>query len=103
MIRSASDITPALVWGNLLHEVMQTCLSVARWDEKFINKKIREVCQSSLGELVRIDMDVEQAFFEVKARAGGLKAFAEKYIAETPKVSILQYVADALTNLDAIA
>ena len=86
MVRSTSDVTPSLVWGNILHEVMQTCLSVQRWDEKFIEKKITEVCQSSLGELVRIDMSIEQAIIEVKAKAKGLKGFSKKYIASSPKV-----------------
>ena len=70
----------------MLHEVMQTCLSVARWDDKFMDKKIAEVAQRGLGELLRIDMGVDQAIIEVKARAKGLKAFADKYIAQTPKV-----------------
>lgn len=88
MVRSSSDVTPSLVWGNMLHEVMQTCLSVARWDEKFIGDKISEVVQRGLGELLRIDMGVDQATIEVKARAQGLKMFAEKYIAESPKVPV---------------
>ena len=86
MVRSSSDVTPSLIWGNMLHEVMQTCLSVARWDDKFMDKKIAEVAQRGLGELLRIDMGVDQAIIEVKARAKGLKAFADKYIAQTPKV-----------------
>ncbi|KAI0718426.1 Dna2-domain-containing protein [Cerioporus squamosus] len=89
MVRSSSDVTPSLIWGNMLHEVMQTCLSVARWDEKFVDKKIAEVAQRGLGELLRIDMGVDQAIIEVKARAKGLKAFADKYIAHTPKPEAL--------------
>ncbi|KAI9068877.1 Dna2-domain-containing protein [Trametes sanguinea] len=85
MVRSSSDVTPALVWGNMLHEVMQTCLSVERWDDKFINKCIEEVAQRGLGELLRIDMGIDQAITEVKARAKGIKAFSEKYIAPSPK------------------
>ncbi|PIL27261.1 hypothetical protein GSI_10406 [Ganoderma sinense ZZ0214-1] len=85
MVRSSSDVTPSLVWGNFLHEVMQTCLSVARWDDKFINKQISEVAQRGLGELLRINMGMEQAIIEVKARAKGLRAFADKYIASSPK------------------
>ena len=96
MVRSTSDVTPALVWGNILHEVMQTCLSVQRWDEKFVDKKIAEVCQNSLGELIRIDMDLDQAIIEVKSRAKGLKAFAEKYIASEPKVRSHPEVPDKL-------
>ncbi|KAH9914176.1 Dna2-domain-containing protein [Epithele typhae] len=85
MVRSSSDVTPALVWGNMLHEVMQTCLSVARWDDSFMNAKIENVCRAGMSELVRIDMDVPQAISEVTVRARGIKAFAEKYIAPEPK------------------
>ncbi|OSD07732.1 Dna2-domain-containing protein [Trametes coccinea BRFM310] len=85
MVRSSSDVTPSLVWGNMLHEVMQTCLSVERWDDKFINRCIEEVAQRGLGELLRIDMGIDQAITEVKARAKGIKAFSEKYIAPSPK------------------
>ncbi|KAI0746475.1 Dna2-domain-containing protein [Daedaleopsis nitida] len=89
MVRSSSDVTPALVWGNMLHEVMQTCLSVARWDEKFLDKKIAEVVQRSLGDLLRIDIGVDQAIIEVKTRAQGLKGFANKFMAQSPKPDAL--------------
>ncbi|KAI0368547.1 Dna2-domain-containing protein [Pilatotrama ljubarskyi] len=85
MVRSSSDVTPSLIWGNMLHEVMQTCLSVSRWDDKFIEKQISEVAQRGLGELLRIDMGIDQAIIEVKTRAKGLKVFAEKYMASAPK------------------
>ncbi|KAI0763927.1 Dna2-domain-containing protein [Trametes elegans] len=85
MVRSSSDVTPSLIWGNMLHEVMQTCLSTARWDDKFIEKQISEVARQGLGELLRIDMGIDQAIIEVKGKAKGLKMFAEKYIAKTPK------------------
>ncbi|OBZ77918.1 DNA replication ATP-dependent helicase/nuclease DNA2 [Grifola frondosa] len=85
LIRSSSDVTPALVWGNMLHEVMQACLCEGRWDERWVDEKISNVVNKGLGELMRIDMGVDQAKIEVKARAKGLKVFAEKYIAQTPK------------------
>ncbi|TBU22348.1 Dna2-domain-containing protein [Dichomitus squalens] len=89
MVRSSSDVTPSLVWGNILHEVMQTCLSVAKWDDKFMDKQISEAAQRSLGELLRIGMSMPQAIIEVKARAKGLRAFADKYIAPSPKPEAL--------------
>lgn len=98
MVRSSSDVTPSLIWGNMLHEVMQTCLSVSRWDDKFVDKKIAEVAQGGLGELLRIDMGVEQAIIEVKTRAKGLKAFSDKYIAQSPKVRFLGCMGDCCTN-----
>lgn len=89
LVRSSSDMTPALVWGNMLHEVVQMCLLDNSWDEGRVNAKISDVVKSGLGDLLSINIGVEQAEHEVKARASGLKAFSARYIAHTPKVSSL--------------
>ncbi len=89
LVRSSTEITPALVWGNILHEVMQICLREERWDERFMDAKLGEVVRANLGSLLKIEVTVEHAIREVKLRAGGLKNFAEKYIAKKPKVGVL--------------
>ncbi|KAK0199920.1 DNA replication factor Dna2-domain-containing protein [Desarmillaria ectypa] len=85
LVRSSSDYTPSLVWGNMLHGVLQSCLLADRWDEIWVDDKIDEIVRSGLSDLVRINTNVEQAKREVKARAQGLHAFSEKYIAPSPK------------------
>lgn len=89
LVRSTTEITPALVWGNVLHEVMQTCLRKERWDERFLESKIGEVVRrgESLGELLKLGVTVEQAVREVKARAEGLRTFGERYVSKKPRVS----------------
>lgn len=71
----------------MLHEVMQACLSTGRWDEAFLEEKIREVVQKGLGELMRINVSVEQAIIELNAKSKGLRVFGERYIAQSPKAS----------------
>jgi DNA replication ATP-dependent helicase Dna2 len=88
LVRSSSDTTPALVWGNMLHEVMQSCFSTGRWEEFWMNKKIDEVILKGLNELLKIDVSVEQAKHEVRTRAKGLLVFSQKYLGDTPKVRI---------------
>lgn len=85
LVRNATDVTPALVWGNMLHEVMQTCLREGRWDERWIDERIEEVARAGLGDLMRLNVDVDQAKHEVWARAGGLKTFATRYMYDLPK------------------
>ncbi|KAJ3553389.1 hypothetical protein NM688_g3640 [Phlebia brevispora] len=96
LVRSSTEITPALVWGNILHEVMQTCMKAERWDERFVDGKISEVVRANLDSLLKIDVKVEQAVREIKMRAGGLRSFAEKYIAKRPKENAV------LTNTRAV-
>ena len=88
LVRSSSDITPSLVWGNMLHEVMQTCLNTGRWEEAWITERISEVINNGFMELVKIGVGAEQAKRELNSRAKGLRKFAEKYIATVPKVSL---------------
>ncbi|KAF9448170.1 Dna2-domain-containing protein [Macrolepiota fuliginosa MF-IS2] len=85
LVRSTSDITPALVWGNILHEVMQLCLSENCWEEKWIEERIDGAVRKNLVNIVKIEMTVEEALTEVKARAKGLIAFAKKYLGAKPR------------------
>jgi len=68
--KNETGITPSLVWGNMLHEVMQKCLvewnaslspspsssevkNDAKWEE-FLDKCIDESVGGGLGELIRL-------------------------------------------------
>lgn len=92
LVHSSSDVTPSLVWGNILHEVMQKCLREGQWGSDWIDDKIAKVVRGEdggrgLADLVKLGVTVEEAIREVKARAGGLRAFGERYISQTPKVN----------------
>ncbi|KAJ7095853.1 DNA replication factor Dna2-domain-containing protein [Mycena belliarum] len=85
LVRSSSDCTPALVWGNILHEVMQTCLSSGRWEDIWVDEKIEEVIREKISDIAKINLSVEDARREIKLRAKGLKAFSQRYISDFPK------------------
>ncbi|TFK68090.1 Dna2-domain-containing protein [Pluteus cervinus] len=77
LIRSSSDATPSMLWGNMLHEVTQACLREGQWEESWIVERIDEAIQDNLA-----DLDAQR---EVLSRAKGLQGFFERYIADTPK------------------
>ncbi|KAG6888262.1 hypothetical protein C0992_009151 [Termitomyces sp. T32_za158] len=85
LVRSTSDTTPALVWGNILHEVMQSCLIENQWEATWVDQKIDEAIMKGLNELVKIDVTIEEAKREVTTRAKGLLAFSQRYISDFPK------------------
>ncbi|KAJ2918121.1 hypothetical protein MD484_g2295, partial [Candolleomyces efflorescens] len=85
LVRASNDITPALVWGNMLHEVMQSCLVEKRWDEAWINERIDEVLINGLGMLLALNVSVETARTELRRRAVGLGIFKDRYIADVPR------------------
>ena len=79
-------MTPALLWGNMLHEIMQTCLATQQWDEFYVEDLIEDAVMKNLPGIVKIDTTIEDAKREVKLRSKGLKVFSERYIADRPKV-----------------
>ncbi|KAJ7459871.1 AAA domain-containing protein [Mycena latifolia] len=89
LVRSSSDTTPALVWGNILHEVMQGCLSSGRWEDLWVDAKIDEVIREKISDIAKINLSVEDARHEIKLRAKGLEAFSGKYISDSPKADAL--------------
>lgn len=88
LLKNSSDVGHALVWGNMLHEVMQRCLVTARWDEAFMEELVDEVVRKGLSDLLRIGVGVDAAKAEVKKRAIGLRAFSERFVSDEPKVRI---------------
>ena len=70
---------------------MQGCLREGKWGKSWIDERIAKVVRTGdgargMGDLVKLGVTVEEAIREVKARAGGLKAFGERYMAQAPKV-----------------
>jgi DNA replication ATP-dependent helicase Dna2 len=53
-----------------------------------MNEKIDEIVHKGLSELLKLEVSVEHAKREVRARAKGLLAFSQKYLSQTPKVRI---------------
>ncbi|KAJ3830368.1 Dna2-domain-containing protein [Lentinula raphanica] len=89
MVRSSSDMSPALVWGHILHTVVQACLSDRCWNDRFLDEKIDEVVRENLLDLVRINVNVETAISEIKARAKGVQSFFDRYMSDSPKVNAI--------------
>lgn len=83
---SSNDVTPATVWGRMLHQVMQSCLASGQWEDDFIQDTVHHVVQSSLELLVQIEQDAESAENELRQRAKGLAGFGRPYISSTPQV-----------------
>ncbi len=73
----------------MLHTVFQACLASRCWNDQWLDEKIDEVIRENLVDLVRINVNVETAVREVKARAKGVQTFFDRYMSEQPKVCFL--------------
>lgn len=89
IIRTTGETTPSLVYGNMLHALMQACMLANRWDEPFRQDKAREIVKASGGQLWTLHVGFEQAEEELAERSKGFEAFADRFMGKQPKVSRL--------------
>ncbi|KAG9309432.1 DNA replication factor Dna2-domain-containing protein [Chiua virens] len=66
MLHSSCDVTPALLWGNILHEIMQACLATQQWDGFYVEDLIEAGIMKNLPEIVKIQVTIEDSKREVK-------------------------------------
>lgn len=99
LMKPLSDVSPSLLWGNILHEAVQQCFSQSRWDIEFVDSLIDTLVEERLLDLVRLSINSEQAKAELKKRAAGIVAFGTQYVGYEPKVTIFHRSALQSTNL----
>jgi hypothetical protein len=87
LVRAPSPPTPALVYGTVLHDVVQTCLKEKRWDAPWIEARVDTALSMAFGDLVRAGVTLSVAKDEILRRAAGVETFGERYIGDEPKVS----------------
>ena len=89
LVRALSPPTPALVYGTVLHDVVQKCLQEKRWDASWIETRVDTALSTAFSDLVRAGVTLSVAKDEILRRAAGVETFGERYIASYPKVSAL--------------
>jgi len=84
LIRSSGGSTPALAYGNMLHELMQACLMEDRWDRDWIGERIDDIVGREVPVLWGMGLEVSQAQEEMRRRSDGFRHFARVFAGEQP-------------------
>ncbi|GAA5863149.1 hypothetical protein JCM3774_001437 [Rhodotorula dairenensis] len=85
LIRTVGETTPSLIYGNMLHSLMQACMLENRWDDAFREGKISEIVKQTGGQLFTVNLDFDKAREELAERSKELEAFADRFVGEEPK------------------
>ncbi|KAL8281473.1 hypothetical protein RQP46_006157 [Phenoliferia psychrophenolica] len=84
IIRTTGGATPALVYGNMLHELMQACLTENRWDERWKGERIDEIVGREVQTLWTMQLEVETAREQMREKSNAFDAFRGLFIGSTP-------------------
>ncbi|GAA5914570.1 hypothetical protein JCM5296_006275 [Sporobolomyces johnsonii] len=85
LIRTLGGATPALAYGNMLHELMQRCLLEGRWDDDWRYEAIDEIVKENGGMLWTMDLSFDAARLQLRERSKEFGAFAERFMGDKPK------------------
>ncbi|EME89159.1 uncharacterized protein MYCFIDRAFT_104185, partial [Pseudocercospora fijiensis CIRAD86] len=84
-IKATGETNKSMVYGKILHEIFQQCLSADRWDQKFLNEMVERTVQAHVEGLWELGMrDNVLAIEEVKAKMGELEAWSRVFVKSEP-------------------
>lgn len=85
-VRAPFDKTPALVYGNMLHEIFQECLVQNDFSDKRLDKGIGRALKEHIQDLLIIDQTENDAREHLRQIVLRFKEFSQNYILPRPKV-----------------
>lgn len=83
--KSIGDYTEALVHGNLIHRLLQQCLTQTDFSTAGMRKKVQAIVSSSLEELMAIDQSDDTAIDLLNKQIPDLQKFLYTYLGKNPK------------------
>ncbi|KAI8087005.1 DNA replication factor Dna2-domain-containing protein [Gilbertella persicaria] len=84
-IKGASEYSEALIYGNIIHAVLQGALQTGDFSIKAIQQGIENTIMNSLEALYAIDQDQETALSTLSGYADSIHQFGTLYVNEHPK------------------
>lgn len=89
IIRTVGGSNPSLVYGNMLHELMQACMTEGRWEDEWREAKIDEIVAREVQTLWTMDVEVEKAREQMRDKSNAFGDFKELFVGKQPKVTSL--------------
>jgi DNA replication ATP-dependent helicase Dna2 len=88
IVRTVGGSTPSLAYGNMLHELMQACMTEGRWEDAWRESKIDEIVAKEVQTLWAMDVQVEKARESMREKTKAFGEFKEVFMGgKQPKVS----------------
>lgn len=84
-VRPVSELTEALVHGNIIHRVLQNALQRGDFEVKNIKQEIIRVTMDSLQDLYAMDQDEETAILILSEYAESISRFGSTFVSNYPK------------------
>ncbi|KAK3953683.1 DNA replication factor Dna2-domain-containing protein [Pseudoneurospora amorphoporcata] len=84
-VKATSDLSPALVYGTILHEIFQEALVANKWDPAFLAKVINKTLEKHLEDLYILKVSMDDAKSHVQSKMPELRSWAQLFVTSQPK------------------
>ena len=86
-VKATNSASESQVYGQILHEIFQEALKANQWHDDWMDATIKHIVSRHLEELYEINISLEKAIDHLKGEVVEFQAWAELFVASTPKVS----------------
>jgi hypothetical protein len=91
-LRTTAPPTPAVHFGNVLHELFQICLQKGRWDEAFVRETALGVIRRGVAKWWSIGMELDEALLQTLERSKPFISFADTFVRPHPNVRLSPFI-----------
>ncbi|TNY23878.1 DNA replication factor Dna2-domain-containing protein [Rhodotorula diobovata] len=85
LIRTLGGSSPSLLYGNMLHALLQSCMTDGKWDDEYRFERIDEIVKENGGMLWELEMSFDKVRLELRERSKEFQAFAKRFSGSKPK------------------
>ena len=86
-IKATSEASPPQIYGTMLHEIFQECMSENRWDDEFLNPLILQCISKHIEDLYEVNLNELQVTEHLQSKLPVLQSWAETFVRSKPIVS----------------
>lgn len=88
-IKAASEASPPMVYGTMLHEIFQEAMTTGRWDDDFLSAMIATIVARHIEDLYELKLTVEHVTEHLSSKMPEVQSWARIFVQESPGSSSL--------------
>ncbi|GAA5907066.1 hypothetical protein JCM8208_004503 [Rhodotorula glutinis] len=85
LIRTLGQSSPSLLYGNMLHALLQSCMTDGKWHDEYRFERIDDIVKDNGGMLWELEMSFDKVRLELRERSKEFEAFAARFANDKPK------------------
>lgn len=88
-IKAASESSPPMLYGTIIHEIFQNALQANRWDDEWLEEDIQKLVRRHIEDLYKTQLSEAQAIDHLTSKLPAIKEWASTFVKQRPDLRTL--------------